>query len=50
MKQILEKIPGIRKYKKFQLVSGGISNQNYRIISPNTSKTDWLLTLYPDAF
>lgn len=39
------KIPKIVKHTKFSLVSGGISNQNYRIISIDSTQPDQIVTL-----
>lgn len=47
MDGIFKKIPGIIEYKKVQLISGGISNKNYRIISANSRDLDQLVTLFP---
>lgn len=41
-------IPNLCTFKKIDLLSGGISNQNYHIISRDPSKPDQLLTLFPD--
>lgn len=49
MDDIYKKIPRIGDFRKVNLVSGGISNQNYRIIPTNSANKELLLTLFPDA-
>lgn len=49
MDDIFKKIPEIENYRKVKLVSGGISNQSYRIISANSTNADQLITLFSNA-
>ena len=48
MEDLFKKIPELVNYRKAELISGGISNQNYRIISTDPNKSDQLVTLFPN--
>lgn len=48
MNDNFRKIPKIISYKNIYLISDGISNLNYRIVSDNESTSDQLLTIYPN--
>ena len=46
MKQIIKKISGLTNYEIAEQLSGGISNQNFRLISNNPDKQDLVITIY----
>jgi hypothetical protein len=48
MDNLLRQIPNIGNYKSSQLISEGISNQNYKIILENNSTATLLATLFPN--